>query len=47
MVDIQSRMSEVYPSDVQKAVYKMVEKGDLIPTGANRNRRYLVHKKNK
>ena len=45
--EIQDRMTEVYPNDIQKAVYRMVEKGDLITSGANRNRRYLINKKNK
>lgn len=47
MKEIQDRMTEVYPNDIQKAVYRMVDKGDLITSGANRNRRYLIHKKNK
>lgn len=47
MKEIQDRMTEVYPNDIQKAVYRMVEKGDLITSGANRNRRYLINKKNK
>ena len=47
MKEIQDRMTEVYPNDIQKAVYRMVEKDDLITSGANRNRRYLIHKKNK
>jgi ATP-dependent DNA helicase RecG len=47
MKEIQDRMTEVYPNDIQKAVYRMVEKGDLITSGANRNRRYLIPKKNK
>jgi len=45
MNELQSRLSEVYPNDIQKTVYKMVEKGDLIPTGAKRNRKYSVKKK--
>jgi ATP-dependent DNA helicase RecG len=47
MKEIQDRMTEVYPNDIQKAVYRMVEKGDLITSGANRNRRYLIHEKSK
>lgn len=47
MKEIQDRMTEVYPNDIQKAVYRMVDKGDLITSGANRNRRYLIPKKNK
>lgn len=47
MKEIQDRMTEVYPNDIQKAVYRMVDKGDLFTSGANRNRRYLIPKKNK
>jgi len=45
MVDIQRRLIEVYPNDVQKAVYRMVEKGNLFTIGANRNRKYTIQKK--
>jgi ATP-dependent DNA helicase RecG len=44
---IQAGLVEVYPSDIQKAVYRMVEKGDLLPDGAKRNRIYCLPKKNK
>lgn len=47
MRELQDRLGEVYPNDIQKAVYRMVDKGDLIKTGAYRNRRYLIPKKNK
>lgn len=44
---IQAGLTEVYPSDIQKAVYRMVEKGDLLTDGAKRNRTYCLPKKNK
>lgn len=44
---IQAGLTEVYPSDIQKAVYRMVEKGDLLTDGAKRNRKYCLPKKNK
>lgn len=44
---IQATMAEVYPNDIQKAVYRMVAKGDLVPEGAKRNRIYCLPKKNK
>jgi ATP-dependent DNA helicase RecG len=47
MKEIQNRMAEVYPSDIQKSVYRMVEKGELVTLGANRNRKYFIPKKNK
>lgn len=47
MKEIQERMTEVYPDDIQKAVYRMAEKGDICTSGANRNRRYSILKKNK
>ena len=46
MKELQTRLNEVYPNDVQKAVYRMVNKGNLVISGANRNRRYLIPKKN-
>lgn len=45
MVDIQTRLSEVYPNDVQKAVYRLVKNETLIPAGAFKNRTYLLSKK--
>jgi ATP-dependent DNA helicase RecG len=45
MADIQNRLKEVYPDDIQKTVYKMVEKGNLNTIGANRNRMYEIQKK--
>jgi ATP-dependent DNA helicase RecG len=42
---IQESMAEVYPSDIQKAVYRMVECGDLVTAGAKRNRTYCFQKK--
>jgi ATP-dependent DNA helicase RecG len=47
MADIQSRLSEVYPNDIQKAVYRLVKIGDLETEGANKNRTYRLSKKNK
>jgi ATP-dependent DNA helicase RecG len=44
---IQVGLAEVYPSDIQKAVYRMVEKGDLLTDGAKRNRTYSLPKQNK
>jgi ATP-dependent DNA helicase RecG len=44
---IQESMAEVYPNDIKKAVYRMAEKGDLVPAGAKRNRTYCLPKKNK
>jgi len=47
MKEIQGRLSEVYSDDVQKTVYRLVGKTELIKSGANRNRTYSVPKKNK
>jgi ATP-dependent DNA helicase RecG len=47
MSKIKQGLSEVYPNDVQRAVYRMVEKGDLYTEGAKKNRVYLISKKNK
>jgi len=47
MSDMQAGMSEVYPKDVQKTVYRMVGLGDLVTDGAKRNRTYSLAKKNK
>lgn len=47
MNELQSRLSEVYPNDIQKIVYKMVEKGDIETTGAKRNRKYFLKKINR
>ena len=47
MKEIQGRLSEVYSDDVQKTVYRLVAKTELIKSGANRNRTYSVPKKNK
>lgn len=45
MKDIQNRLSEVYPQDIQKSVYKLVYNGELSTIGANRNRKYIFKKK--
>ncbi len=47
MVDIQERLKEALPNDIQKIVYKMVESGELVTTGAKKNRTYGIPKKNK
>jgi ATP-dependent DNA helicase RecG len=47
MKEIQDRMTEVYPNDIQKAVYRMVKKSNISTSGANRNRKYFIPKKNK
>jgi len=47
MAEIQQRLAEVYPDDVRKTVYRMVEKDGLATTGAYRSRRYSLPKKNK
>jgi ATP-dependent DNA helicase RecG len=44
---IQESLPEVYPNDIRKAVYGMVEKGVLVTEGAKRNRTYGLPKKNK
>jgi ATP-dependent DNA helicase RecG len=44
---IQAGLVEVYPSDIQKAMYRMVKRGDLQTDGAKRNRTYCLPKKNK
>ena len=45
MKEIQERLKEAYPKDIQKTVYKLVKSGDLITEGGNRNRMYLFKKK--
>jgi ATP-dependent DNA helicase RecG len=45
MAEIQKRLKEVYPDDIQKSVYKMVEKGSLHIVGAYKNRMYEIQKK--
>lgn len=45
MAQVQERLSEAPPEDVQKTVYKMAENGDIITRGAKRNRTYGVQKK--
>jgi len=44
---IQEGLAEVYPNDVRKAVYRLVEKEELVTDGAKRNRTYCPPKKNK
>ncbi|MCG6188037.1 ATP-binding protein [Maribellus maritimus] len=43
--EIQERLKEIPKSDIQKAVYRMVESEDLITEGAKRNRTYNLFKK--
>ncbi len=45
MKDIKDRLKEVYPDDIQKTVYRMVDKGMVTIFGANRNRMYELAKK--
>lgn len=47
MTDIQNRLPEVTENDVKKAVYHLVEKGELEKIGAKKNRTYGISKKNK
>lgn len=48
MKALQARLSEVLPKDIQKAVYKMANNGEIETLGANKNRVYFTHsKKNK
>lgn len=45
MAQIQERLSEAPPEDVQKTVYKMVAASELLTQGAKRNRTYGIQKK--
>lgn len=45
MQEVRKRLSELSSSHIQKAVYQLVEKGDLTPEGGRRNRRYTLSKK--
>ena len=45
MADVQFRIKGVPKTDIQKMLYKLVEKGDLMIDGANRNRTYALSKK--
>lgn len=45
MTDIQNRLPEVTENDVKKAVYHLVEKGELEKIGAKKNRTYGISKK--
>lgn len=48
MKEIQQRLSEVLPKDIQKTVYKMAKEGEIATDGAKRNKTYFVgSKKNK
>lgn len=46
LIEIQDRLNEVYPEDVQKAIYKLVKKEEIAINGAKKNRTYFL-KKNK
>jgi ATP-dependent DNA helicase RecG len=45
--EIHRHIQDVNIDDVQKCLYSLVESNKLIPTGARRNRKYIIHKKNK
>ncbi|TDB69146.1 Fic family protein [Arundinibacter roseus] len=45
MQEIMKRLPELSSSHIQKAVYQLVERGDLLPEGGKRNRRYTLSKK--
>ena len=46
MAKIKERLSDVYPDDIQKTVYRMAGKGLLGKDGADKNRVYFpVQKK--
>lgn len=45
MSAIKERLSEVYPEDIQKTVYRMARKGLLEKEGADKNRVYVVVQK--
>src|SRR5690554_6479172 len=42
MAAIKERLSEVYPNDIQKLVYKLARKGIIEKEGADKNRVYFV-----
>lgn len=45
MSAIKERLSEVYPEDIQKTVYRMARKGLLEKEGADKNRVYMIVQK--
>ena len=45
--EIHQHIQDVNIDDVQKCLYSLVESDKLTTTGARRNRKYLIHKKNK
>ncbi len=45
MGEIQDRIKEVLPKDIQKAVYRLVEKGELKHSGGRKHRQYELSKK--
>jgi len=45
MGEIQDRIKEVLPKDIQKAVYRLVEKGELEHSGGRKHRQYELSKK--
>jgi len=45
MSAIKERLSEVYPEDIQKTVYRMARKGLLDKEGADKNRVYTIVQK--
>lgn len=46
MAEIASRLPEVSPKDIQKAVCRLKDKGEFEAYGGNRNKRYTLSKKN-
>ena len=46
IADIQNRLNEAPKADIQKTLYKMVDKNMLVTQGAKRNRTYDLSKKN-
>ncbi|OWW26745.1 hypothetical protein B4Q04_03415 [Zobellia sp. OII3] len=45
--EIHQHIQDVEIDDVQKCLYRLVESEKLTTTGARRNRKYILHKKNK
>lgn len=45
MKEIQQRLSEVLPQDIQKTVYKMAKDGEVLTEGVPKQRTYFVNSK--
>lgn len=43
--EIQNRLKEISESEIQKAIYRMVEQSDILPEGGKKNRTYTLSKK--